>query len=165
MRVVSSGTGAEPGYDSESVRVRTAQVEALSEDARAVLTTVRASATSAAAWPAPRDGAAASALLYAVAAVCEAATTALSTRAEELREQATRARATDADTADRLRAIDRSRGDDVPILHRVPVHGGGGNHGAGNRGSGHGGGGSGDGQGGGAHHDGTHGGNRGGRRA
>lgn len=116
MGVVSTG------HDSEAVGRRTARLDALADDARSVLATARSASSAAGGWDGSGDGVpaeldrAAVALLDAVAAVTDAATTALVARAEELRDQARRARGIDQDTADRLRALHDPR----PQLHVQP---------------------------------------------
>ncbi|UZJ25356.1 hypothetical protein RHODO2019_02425 [Rhodococcus antarcticus] len=99
------------GHDSEAVGRRTAQLDAMADDARTVLGKVRSAASDAARWAVPGDVRAAGlppaavALLDAVAATTEAATTALAARTQELRDQALRAREIDQHTADRIRAL------------------------------------------------------------
>jgi hypothetical protein len=121
------------GHDSEAVGRRTAQLDALTDDAHAVLGSVRSAASDAARWAVPGDGRAAAlppaalALLDAVAATTEAATTVLGTRTQELRDQARRARQIDQHTADRVRALQAAPADLHPA--RTDHPGGRGTHG------------------------------------
>lgn len=129
MRVVSAG------HDGEALGRRTARLDVLAEDASSVLAAARSASAAAGRWDGPGDGAAAVlppaavALLEAVAAVTDAATAALAARAEELRDQARRAREIDQETADRLRALHGLR----PDLHVAPDVPPGGSHGGGGR--------------------------------
>jgi hypothetical protein len=123
------------GHDSEAVGRRTARLDLLAEDASSVLAAARSASSTAGRWDGSGDGAAAVlppaavALLEAVAAVTDAAAAALAARAEELRDQARRAREIDQDTADRLRALRGPR----PDLHLAPDVQPGGSDGGGDR--------------------------------